>query len=106
MNYEVLSPWADAESIPKRGITPRLTSLEGKTIGLFENHKITAKPILDAVENQLKERYPSIKFSRYVSPQDTGPAFGPPKQQKDSIYKDKFEDWLKGVDAVVAAVGD
>jgi len=106
MNYEVLSPWADADSIPKRGLTPRVANLEGKTIGLFENHKITAKPILNAVESQLKERYPTCKFSRYISPQDTGPALGPPKQQKDSIYKDKFEDWLKGVDAVIAAVGD
>jgi hypothetical protein len=104
--YEVLNPWADAESKPKRGITPRLTDLKGKTIGLFENQKVSAKPILNAVKNQLKERYPTCKFSWFASPQDIGPVSGPPKQLDDSEHKGEFEEWLKGVDAVVAAVGD
>jgi hypothetical protein len=104
--YEVLSPWAEADSVPKKGITPRVTDLEGKTIGLFENHKISAKPILSAIARELKERFPTCKFSWYVCPQDIGPAFGPPKRQVDSKYKDKFEEWLRGVDTVVAAVGD
>ncbi len=110
--YEVLSPWAEADAIPKKGITPRVTNLEGKTIGLFENHKVSAKPILNAVEQQLKERYPTCKFSRYVSPADTGPGAVSSKEpvagkeQIASKYKDKFEEWLRGVDTVVAAVGD
>jgi hypothetical protein len=104
--YEVLSPWADADSIPRKGITPRLTNLEGKTIGLFENQKVSAKPTLTAVEKQLKERFPTCKFSWFVSPQDIGPASGPPKQLIDSKHKAEFEEWLKGVDTVVAAVGD
>ena len=110
--YEVLSPWADADSIPKKGITPRVTNLEGKTIGLFENQKVSAKPILTAVEEMLKERYPTCKFSWYVAPPDTGPGAISPKEptagkeQIASKYKDKFEEWLRGVDTVVAAVGD
>ncbi|MDZ7261746.1 MAG: hypothetical protein ONB05_06540 [candidate division KSB1 bacterium] len=104
--YEVLSPWADADSIPKKGITPRVTDLEGKTIGLFENQKTSAKPISTAVTRELKERFPTCKFSWYVCPQDIGPASGPPKLQIDSKYKEKFEEWLKSVDTVVAAVGD
>jgi hypothetical protein len=54
----------------------------------------------------LKERFPGCKFSWFVSPQDIGPATGPPKQLIDSKYKDEFEEWLKGVDTVIAAVGD
>jgi hypothetical protein len=110
--YEVLSPWADADSKPKKGITPRVTNLEGKTIGLFENQKVSAKPILNAVEEKLKERFPTCKFSRYVAPPDTGPGAVSSKEptagkeQIASKYKDKFEEWLKGVDTVVAAVGD
>ena len=110
--YEVLSPWAEADSIPKKGITARLANLDGKTIGLFENHKISAKPMLTAVEEQLKERYPTCKFSRYVAPPDTGPGAVSSKEPNAGIeqiaskHKDKFEEWLKGVDAVVAAVGD
>jgi hypothetical protein len=104
--YEVLSPWGDADLIPKKGITPRVTNLEGKTIGLFENEKSCAKPILNAVKEQLKKRFPTCKFSRYVRPLDTGPASGVPQEQAESKYKAKFEAWLKGVDTVVAAVGD
>jgi hypothetical protein len=104
--YEVLNPWADADLKPKKGITPRLKELDGKTIGLFENQKVSAKPILIAVEKQLKERFPTCKFSWFTSPQDIGPASGPPTQLIDSKYRDDFEEWLKGVDTVVAAVGD
>jgi hypothetical protein len=110
--YEVLSPWSDADYKPKKGITSRVTDLEAKTIGLFENHKVSAKPILSAVEEKLKERFPTCKFSRYVSPPDTGPGAVSSKEptagkeQIASKYKEKFEEWLKGVDTVVAAVGD
>jgi hypothetical protein len=104
--YEVLSPWADVDPVPLRGITPRLTDLAGKTIGLFENQKVAAKPILTEVEAKLKERYPTCKFSWYVAPPDTGPTSGAPMEQVESKYKAKFEEWVKGVDAVVAAVGD
>jgi hypothetical protein len=65
-----------------------------------------AKPILTEVEAKLKERYPTCKFSWYVAPPDTGPTSGAPMEQVESKYKAKFEEWVKGVDAVVAAVGD
>jgi len=35
--YEVLNPWADLDPVPLRGISPRVTDLAGKTIGLFRN---------------------------------------------------------------------
>jgi len=37
--FEVLSPWADVDPIPLRGISPRLSSLAGKKIGIFVNPK-------------------------------------------------------------------
>ena len=33
--YEVLSPWAEVDPIPLRGISPRIKTLAGKKIGLF-----------------------------------------------------------------------
>ena len=44
--YEVLSPWAEADPIPFRGISPRLGTLEGKKIGLLANSKRAAAPTM------------------------------------------------------------
>jgi len=98
--YEVLSPWAEADPVPSRGITDRISSLDGKKIGLLANAKRAARPILSMVEIKLKERFPSAEISWYYTRFAVGPA------EVETPNKSKFEDWLKGVDAVVAAVGD
>ena len=96
--YGVLSPWAEVDPVPLRSISPRLPDLNGKTIGLFTNHKPAAIPILDKVEQKLKERFPTLKFVR-IHRQSNLPII----ETKD---REKFEEWLKGVDAVINAVGD
>jgi len=99
VEYETLSPWAEADPIPFRGISPRLESLAGKKIGLFRNGKRAALPIMHVVERRLKERFPTVEFTEF--------AFIIPNEtiiERDD--KERFEDWLKGVDAVIAAFGD
>ena len=96
--YDVLSPWADADPIPFRGITERLTHLEGMTIGLFHNLKRAAHPITNVVERKLQERYPSMKFSRFVLMPNAG--------VDETDEKDRFDEWVKGVDAVILTYGD
>ena len=98
--YEVLSPWAEADPVPSRGINPRLDGLAGKKIGLLANAKRAARPILAAVERQLKEKFPTAEISWYYTRFAVGPA------EADTPDKGKYEDWLKGMDAVIAAVGD
>ena len=62
--YAVLSPWADADPVPPKGLTaPRPTSLEGIKIGLYNNTKKAAQPILTILEKKLKERFPSSQIS-------------------------------------------
>jgi len=82
-----------------RGLTaPRLTDLNGKKIGLFSNIKRAAPPINTVVEQELKERFPACEFSHFVR-----------EHYEDvTLTEDKarFEKWINGVDAVVAAVGD
>jgi hypothetical protein len=91
-NYEVLSPWAEADPVPPKGLTaPRLDCLEGKKIGLYCNDKRAAQPILTILEKKLKERFPTSQSIWYNNHQTNVP---------------EFADWLKSVDAVVAAVGD
>ena len=96
--YEVLNPWAEVDPLPLRAISERLTDLNGKHIGLFRNKKVAALPTLKVVEKRLKERFPTLKLSyfdrdRNVSVAETG-------------NLDKYEEWVKGVDAVILSAGD
>jgi hypothetical protein len=97
--FEVLSPWAEADSVPYRAISTRINDLAGKKIGLFCNTKRVAAPTLKVVEGRLRERYPSAVFSWFFN---TAPNEAIIAQKR----KDEFDTWLKGVDAVIAAYGD
>ncbi|MBN1849888.1 MAG: hypothetical protein JW932_15040 [Deltaproteobacteria bacterium] len=96
--YEVMSPWAEADPIPLKGITSRLTVLENKTIGLFHNSKRAARPILSVVETKLKERYPSMNFSSFLLMPNAG--------VDETEDRERFDEWVKEVDAVILAYGD
>jgi hypothetical protein len=97
--YEVLSPWAEADPIPPRGISPRVESLEGRKIGLLRNSKRAALPLLNVVGRRLKEKFPTAEFTEFAN-------LRPNEVIIEQDAKEKFEEWLKGVDAVVAAFGD
>lgn len=98
-SYEVLSPWAEADPIPLHGLAPRLDKLDGKRIGLLSNNKRAAPLILNAAEKLLKEKFPGVTTTRFMAK-----SFSVSSLEKDR--EKEFNDWLNGVDAVVAAVGD
>jgi hypothetical protein len=98
--YEVLSPWAEVDPIPLRGISPRLAVLKGKKIGLFCNYKPAARPILTAVEEKLKERFPTCETIWYMQNEMVSIA----KMKGEG--RARFDEWIKGVDGVIAATGD
>ena len=97
--WEVLSPWAEVDPIPVRGISPRVDTLAGKKIGLFANFKRAAKPIQAVVERRLKDRFPDCETSLFDSTL-------PNVTETETENLEKFTAWAKDVDAVVAAVGD
>ena len=97
--YEVLSPWADVDPVPLRGIAPRLPDLAGKKIGLFLNHKRAGHLSLSAFERELHERVPSATTSWYECTGHNIPEIL-------TEGKARFEAWVGGVDAVVLAVAD
>jgi len=97
--YAVLSPWADVDPVPLKGISaPRLDDLSGKKIGLLCNFKPAARPILKAVEDKLKARYPTCELIWYSPTVNIAEIIG--------TEKAKFEEWINAVHAVVLAVGD
>jgi hypothetical protein len=97
---EVLSPWAEVDPIPLRGLSsPRLENLAGKKIGLFVNYKRAARPIAESVERRLKSMYPDVQISYFYSPEWNVSVV-------ETKNRDKFEAWAKGVNAVILSVGD
>ncbi|OGO07208.1 MAG: hypothetical protein A2Y92_04415 [Chloroflexi bacterium RBG_13_57_8] len=97
--YEVLSPWAEADPVPLHGLSPRLDRLDGKKIGLLCNNKRASPLILEATERLLKQRFPTAATSYFYAR-----SFSVSSLEKDR--EQEFNDWLKEVDAVIAAVGD
>jgi hypothetical protein len=97
--YQVLSPWAEADPLPLKGINPRIDTLAGKKIGLFANYKRAADPIIQALLTKLKTTYPDARFSLYKSAEWN-------VTEAETRNRDKFKKWVDGVDAAVLAVGD
>ncbi|MCL4182682.1 MAG: hypothetical protein KJ011_04460 [Burkholderiaceae bacterium] len=97
--FEVLSPWADAEPVALRGLSPRLEKLEGKQIGLFINAKRAAKLTLESFERQLLERAPGVTTSWYTCTDVNVP-------EMRTAGKEKFAAWISSVDAVVLSIAD
>jgi hypothetical protein len=96
--FEVLNPWADAEESPSKTISNRLADLNGKRIGLFQNSKRASGLVLDAVKKTLMENFHGLSFSSFL--------FMPNAGVDETEDKDRFDDWIKKVDAVVLAFGD
>jgi len=59
-------PVADADQTDREPIAPRLERIEGARIGLFDNGKPAAEPLLDVVEERLEASYPSVTVERYA----------------------------------------
>ena len=99
--YEVLSPWAEVDPIPFRGLSaPRLTDLAGKKIGLFASSKPVSRRVMTAVEGKLKAIFPTSEISWYVGEGSWAVI------QTETQNREKYKEWVNGVDAVIAAVGD
>ena len=98
--YDVLSPWAETDPLPLKGITPRLQDVRGKRIGLYANYKRAAVPIQDAVHAELAQRLGSeVTLERFhqAGSNDVG---------SSSDEGPRFAKWLEDLDAVIVAVGD
>ena len=64
MKVQIMSPAADRVDF-KVPPAPRLQSLNGKTIGLYNNMTGGADIAVDRVAEHISERYTDVKFQRY-----------------------------------------
>lgn len=99
IQYEVLSPWGEADPKPLKGISPRLDNLSGKKIGLFANYKRAAMPIALSLKEQLESKYSDSEFSVYHSDQWN-------VIEIETENGEAFRKWVEGNDAVILMVGD
>lgn len=106
MNYDALNPVADAEPVPLRGLSPRLGSLDGKTLGLFASFKGHWVTILDEIGRQIQQRHPTVKFTRFRYTKDLNAYTQVAEVGKDPDELPKFERWLRGCDAAIIANAD
>ncbi|ADB62702.1 hypothetical protein Htur_3842 (plasmid) [Haloterrigena turkmenica DSM 5511] len=92
-------PVADSEKGEQESLAPRIKSLEGKRIGLFNNGKLAATPLLEVVQERLKDEYPDATIEHY---------------EVEHLNRIKNEDELSSirqwadeeVDACFGAIGD
>jgi len=99
IQYEVLSPWGEADPKPIKGISPRLDNLSGKKIGLFANYKRAALPIAISLQKRLRSMYPDSQVSIYHSDQWN-------VIEIETENREVFKKWAEGNDAVILLVGD
>jgi hypothetical protein len=97
--YEVLSPWAETDPVPLKGLSERLNDLSGKVIGLHADNKPAAVPILKVVEKRLAELYPTTTFTWFKIS-----LINEIEDNKET--RARYLEWAKGVDGIVGAIGD
>jgi hypothetical protein len=106
MEYSVLSPRGEVDPIVNIGLQPRVADLNNKTIGLFASFKEHWVLILKEIEKQLKGRFPNAKFTHFQYIKDLNSYNDIAEIGKDAAVIPLFEEWLRGVDAVISANGD
>ena len=89
----VLDPTADSDTSTNQ-LAPRLTSLDGRKLGVLDNRKANADRLFDLVDAILRERYGTDVLVRCQKPDFSRPA-------PDALLQD-----LRAAEAVITGVGD
>ena len=93
MSLQVLDPTAEHVTVATTQ-SARLTSLQGRAVGLLDNGKIRVRELLDHVEDLLRAEHGVTHVIRLKKPDASRPA-----------PADVIAD-MRSVDVVISAVGD
>ena len=97
---KLYSPWAEVDGSNAVVLSPRLDTLDGKTIGLYAHFKGHSPVMLQILSELLAEQYPNTKFKAIQLKRDTMEAFNIPE------FDEELKQWLEDVDGVITAYGD
>jgi hypothetical protein len=92
---EVLNPMGVIEPPQTLGLTPRVSDLAGKKIALLHNGKSGVTNLYAALEEVLKQKYPSVTILR-----------GYPTGSSTQPREEEFQKIAKECDAFIFAIGD
>ena len=92
--FEALNPIGERETPQYFGINPRLDTLDGKRLGLFDNAKRECPYVLGKIEKLLQERFSAIKISWFR------------KGTYKEVMWDAEKEWAKDLDGVIAMTGN
>jgi hypothetical protein len=85
-------------------MAPRLSTLEGKTVGMVWNHSFKADITFPAIEESLKKQYPGIKIVPYTAIDSAILAAGGDIRTVDAAsLRNIFK--LKAFDAIISGNG-
>ena len=79
---KLYSPWAFVDASNSKPLSPRLDTLEGKTIGLFSHFKGHSPLMLQVLSDILSKKYPDIHFKALQYKKDTSEVY---KEDRKSV---------------------
>lgn len=95
----MMNPQNPSDVSERYPLSPRLDTLDGKHIGLYDNGKSAAEPVLEVIKLRIQERYDDVTFSKYN--------LDYLNQSKDPEKMDDVQAWAAdGLDACIGAMGD
>jgi hypothetical protein len=81
------------------GLSPRLETLNGKTLGMFGDFMNTATFMLQVVEEEIRKEYPAARFSYFRYNTETTDI------AKDAAVAEEFAAWLQEIDCALVFYG-
>ncbi len=92
-SIRMLDPTVESTSV-EAAAPPRLSTLDGKVIGLFSNNKLNATKVLEMAAEIIQHRFQPAGFVRFEDRIDFG-----------RLLNDE-EHWIDTPDGALIAVGD
>lgn len=79
-------------------LAPRVDGLDHATIGLYDNGKMAAEPVLEVLRGKLDERYDDVTFEEFH--------LNAKHEIQDPERQEQVREWAGGLDVCIGAIGD
>ncbi len=95
---DLTDPTTSSESSNVRPLAERIDSIEGNTIGLYDNGKMAAEPVLEVYREKLEARHDDLEIREHH--------FSHKQKITSPEGVERVKAWAENLDACVGAIGD